>query len=196
MRPARRSSDAREPQRARWLKAAVCDGGCAVDTRGAAVRRHCRPQTVEAPVAMLGKVLAQPRPIKHAHIGFRVAPGGPAVAGRPPGACRRSRGWGRPGGTLGHGHGEPAVGDSGPLLGPDRRAPKQANNSPRTGLYTAFQSAPPRALRHSFPSGIYNADSSLRQPRRACFRPAESLQGSSRSPTQWDRRCWQVHSAR
>ena len=24
----------------------------------------------------------QPRPIKHAHIGFRVAPGGPAVAGR------------------------------------------------------------------------------------------------------------------
>ena len=54
--------------------------------------------------------LLQPRPIKHAGIGFRVAPGGPAVAGRPPRACRRSRGWGRPGGTLGG----PAVGDSGP----------------------------------------------------------------------------------
>ena len=120
----------------------------------------------------------QPRVIKHAHIGFRVAPGGPAVAGRPPRACRRSRGWGRPGGTLGG----PAVGDSGPLHGPDRRAPKQANISPQTGLYTALQSAPPRALRHSFPSGTCNADSTLRQLRRAWFRPAESLQGSLRSP--------------
>ena len=36
--------------------------------------------------------LLQPRLIKHAPIGFRVAPGGPAVAGRPPRACRRS--WG------------------------------------------------------------------------------------------------------
>ncbi len=63
-----------------------------------------------------------------------VAPGGPAVAGRPPrayfpGVCRS----GRPGGMLGR----PAVGDSGPLLGPDRKAPKQANISPQTGLYTA-----------------------------------------------------------
>ena len=112
----------------------------------------------------------QPRPIKHADIGFGVAPGGPAVAGRPPRACRRSRGWGRPGGTLGG----PAVGDSGPLHGPDRRAPKQANISPQTGLYTALKSAPPRALRHSFPSGTAhagtcNADSTLRQLRRACF---------------------------
>ena len=120
----------------------------------------------------------QPRVIKHPSLRFGVAPGGPAVAGRPPRACRRSRGWGRPGGTLGG----PAVGDSGPLPGPDRRAPKQANISPRTGLYTAFQSAPPRALRHSFPSGTCNADSTLRQLRRACFRPAESLQGSLRSP--------------
>ena len=105
----------------------------------------------------------QPRPIKHAHIGFRVAPGGPAVAGRPPRACRRSRGWGRPGGTLGG----PAVGDSGPLHGPDRRALKQANNSSQTRLYTAFLSALPRALRHSFPCGTCNADSTPRQPRRA-----------------------------
>ena len=120
----------------------------------------------------------QPRPIKHPSLRFGVAPGGPAVAGRPPRACRRSRGWGRPGGTLGG----PAVGDSGPLPGPDRRAPKQANISPRTRLYTAFQSAPPRALRHSFPSGTCNTDSTLRQLRRACFRPAESLQGSLRSP--------------
>ena len=120
----------------------------------------------------------QPRLIKHAPIGFRVAPGGPAVAGRPPRACRRSRGWGRPGGTLGG----PAVGDSGPLHGPDRRALKQANNSSQTRLYTAFLSAPSRALRHSFPSGTCNADSTLRQLRRAWFRPAESLQGSLRSP--------------
>ena len=120
----------------------------------------------------------QPRVIKHPSLRFGVAPGGPAVAGRPPRACRRSRGWGRPGGTLGG----PAVGDSGPLHGPDRRAPKQANISPLTRLYTAFQSAPPRALRHSFPSGTCNADSTLRQLRRACFRPAESLQGSLRSP--------------
>ena len=28
------------------------------------------------------KIVLQPRPIKHAGIGFRVAPGGPAVAGR------------------------------------------------------------------------------------------------------------------
>jgi hypothetical protein len=123
-------------------------------------------------------LLVQPRVIKHAPIAFRVAPGGPAVAGRLPRACRRSRGWGRPGGTLGG----PAVGDSGPLHGPDRRAPKQANISPQTGLYTALQSAPPRALRHSFPSGTCNADSTLRQLRRAWFRPAESLQGSLRSP--------------
>ncbi len=89
-----------------------------------------------------------------------------------------SRGWGRPGGTLGG----PAVGDSGPLPGPDRRVPKQANISSQTGLYTALQSAPPRALRHSFPSGTCNEDSTLRQLIRACFRPAESLQGSLRSP--------------
>ena len=120
----------------------------------------------------------QPRPIKHPSLRFGAAPGGPAAAGRPDRACRRSRGWGRPGGTLGG----PAVGDSGPLHGPDRRAPKQANNSPQTGLYTALQSAPPRALRHSFPSGTCNADSTLRQLRRAWFRPAESLQGSLRSP--------------
>jgi hypothetical protein len=49
--------------------------------------------------------------IKHGDIGYRVAPGGPAVAGRPPRACRRSRGWGRPGWTLG----STVVGDSGPL---------------------------------------------------------------------------------
>ena len=105
---------------------------------------------------------------------------GPAVAGRPPRACRRSRGWGRPGGTLGG----PAVGDSGPLHGPDRRALKhwQANNSSQTRLYTAFLSALPRALRHTFPCGTCNADSTLRQLRRAWFRPAESLQGSLRSP--------------
>jgi hypothetical protein len=54
--------------------------------------------------------------------------------------------------------------------------------SPQTGLYTGLQSAPPRALRHSFPSGTCNADSTLRQLRRAWFRPAESLQGSLRSP--------------
>ena len=105
-------------------------------------------------------------------------------AGRPsrrraaPRACRRSRGWGRPGGTLGG----PAVGDSGPLHGPDRRALKQANNSSQTRLYTAFLSALPRALRHSFPCGTCNSDSTLRQLRRAWFRPAESLQGSLRSP--------------
>ena len=103
----------------------------------------CRPGSL-SPLKKL-----QPRPIKHAGIGFRVAPGGPAVAGRPPRACRRSRGWGRSGGTLGG----PAVGDSGPPPGPDRRAPKQANISSLTGLYTAFQSAPPRALRHGRPSG-------------------------------------------
>jgi len=125
-----------------------------------------------------GGWLLQPRPIKHGDIGFGVAPGGPAVAGRPPRACRRSRGRGRPGGTLGG----PAVGDSGPLHGPDRRAPKQANNSSQTGLCTALQSEPPRALRHSFPSGTRNTDSTLRQLRRAWFRPAESLQGSLRSP--------------
>jgi hypothetical protein len=99
----------------------------------------------------------QPRVIKHADIGFSVAPGGPAIAGRPPRACRRSRGWGRPGGTLGW----PAVGDSGPLPGPDRRAPKQANISSLTRLYTALQSAPPRALRHRCSSGIWNADPTL-----------------------------------
>jgi hypothetical protein len=120
----------------------------------------------------------QPRPIKHPSLRFGVAPGGPAVAGRPPRACRRSRGWGRSGGTLGG----PAVGDSGPLHGPDRSALKQANNSSQTRLYTAFLSAPPRALRHSFPSGTCNADSTLRQLRRAWLRPAESLQGSLRSP--------------
>ena len=87
-------------------------------------------------------------------------------------------GWGRPGGTLGG----PAVGDSGPLHGPDRRALKQANNSSLTRLYTAFLSALPRALRHSFPSGTCNADSTLRQLRQSWFRPAESLQGSLRSP--------------
>ena len=95
--------------------------------------------------------------IKHPSLRFGVAPGGPAVAGRPPRACRRSRGWGRPGGTLGG----PAVGDSGPLPGPDRRAPKQANISSLTRLYTALQSAPPRALRHRCSSGIWNADPTL-----------------------------------
>ncbi len=94
--------------------------------------------------------------------------------GGPPGLAR-SRGWGRPGGTLGG----PAVGDSGPLLGPDRRAPKQAN-SPQTGLYVVGTAK--RALRHSFPSGTCDTDSMLRQLRRAWFRPAESLQGSLRSP--------------
>ncbi len=69
------------------------------------------------------------------------------------------------------------------VYGPDRRALKQANNSSQTRLYTAFLSALPRALRHSFPSGTCNADSTLRQLRRAWFRPAESLQGSLRSPT-------------
>ena len=122
--------------------------------------------------------LLQPRPIKHAHIGFGVAPGGPAVAGRPPRACRRSPGWGRPGGT----RGGPAVGDSGPLPGPDRRVPKQANISSLTRLYTALQSAPPRALRHRCSSGTYDVDSTPTQLRRAWFRPAESLQGSLRSP--------------
>ena len=122
--------------------------------------------------------LVQPRPIKHPALRFGVAPGGPAVAGRPPRTCRRSRGWSRPGGTLGG----PAVGDSGPPHGPDRRAPKQANISSLTRLYTALQSASPRALRHSFPSGTCNADSTLRQLRRACFRPAASLYGSLRSP--------------
>ncbi len=121
----------------------------------------------------------QPRPIKHAHIGFRVAPGGPLSRRRaaPPG-LPASRGWGRPGGTLGG----PAVGDSGPPHGPDRRAPKQANISSLTGLYTAFQSAPPRALRHGLHLGIPDVESTLRQLRRAWFRPAESLQGSFCSP--------------
>ena len=144
------------------------------------MRVHAQPPSSTSPIYtyIYIYVYIQPRPIKHAHIGFRVAPGGPAGAGRPPRACQRSRGWGRPGGTLGG----PAVGDSGPLPRPDRRVPKQANISSLTGLYTAFQSAPPRALRHSFPSGTCNADSTLRQLRRAWFRPAESLQGSLRSP--------------
>ncbi len=129
-------------------------------------------------IPIVNTTRVQPRPIKHADIGLGVAPGGPAVAGRSPRACRRSRGWGRPGGTLGG----PAVGDSGPQHGPERRALKQANNSSQTRLYTAFLSAPSRALRHSFPSGTCNADSTLRQLRRAWFRPAESLQGSFRSP--------------
>ncbi len=37
------------------------------------------PHTRRVPPSCL-----QPRPIKHAPIGFGVAPGGPAVAGRPP----------------------------------------------------------------------------------------------------------------
>jgi hypothetical protein len=81
-------------------------------------------------------ILLQPRPIKHAGIGFGAAPGGPGLAGAP--------GVGPARGTLGG----PAVCDSGPLPGPDRRVPKQANISSLTGLYTASQSAPPRALRH------------------------------------------------
>ncbi len=59
----------------------------------------------------------------------------PSLRRADPRACRRSRGsrWGRPRacGTLGG----PAVGDSGPLHGPDRRAPKQANNSSQTRFY-------------------------------------------------------------
>jgi hypothetical protein len=87
-----------------------------------------------------------------------------------------SRGWGRPGGTLGG----PAVGDSG--HGPDRRALKQANNSSQTRLYTALQSAPSRALRHGRHLSTPDVESTLGQLRRAWFRLAESLQGSLRSP--------------
>ena len=68
------------------------------------------------------------------------------------------------------------------LPGPDRRAPKQANISSLTRLYTALQSAPPRALRHRCSSGTYDVNSTPTQLRRAWFRPAESLQGSLRSP--------------
>jgi hypothetical protein len=135
-----------------------------------------------APGASRSSCLVQPRarPIKHPSLRFGVAPVGPAVAaaGRPPRACRRSREWGRPGGTLGG----PTVGDSGPPPGPDRRAPKQANISPQTGLYTALQSAPQRALRHGLHLGTPDVESRLRQLRRAWFRPAESLQGSLRGP--------------
>ena len=77
-------------------------------------------------------------------------------------SCRRSRGRGRPGGTLGG----LAVGDSGPLHGPDRRAPKHASTSALTRLSTAFHSVPQRAPRHRCRCGIYNAESTPTQLRR------------------------------
>ena len=90
----------------------------------------------------------------------QLMPGGRAVAR----ACRRSRGRGRPGGTLGG----LAVGDSGPLHGPDRRAPKTCKYlGPNQALHSPpLHSVPPRAPRHRCRSGIYNADSTPTQLRR------------------------------
>ncbi len=113
------------------------------------------------------------RPIKRTPLEFWAAPGPAAPGPLAPGPGRRglprSWGWGRPGrrrGMLGA-IGGPAVGDSGPIPAPDRKAPlwhwqdtcnlknfKKFILAALTRLHTAFQSAPPRALRYRCPSGI------------------------------------------
>ena len=49
------------------------------------------PHSTNHSASVVFALLVQPRPIKHPALRFGVAPGGPAVAGRPPRACRRSR---------------------------------------------------------------------------------------------------------
>jgi hypothetical protein len=56
----------------------VCDQDLALTVRRCPVALDVG----QAPGTYAKACLLQPRPIKHAHIGFRVAPGGPAVAGR------------------------------------------------------------------------------------------------------------------
>ena len=116
---------------------------------------HCHIRVTVVPLRLC---IPQPRLIKHAAImiasGFRVAPPGRPTEpspGGPPKAYRLPGGGADP---VGRSVGLPSATPVPYVHGPDRRAPKQANISSLTGLYTALQSAPPRALRHRCPSGI------------------------------------------
>ena len=120
---------------------------------------HCHIRVTVVPLRLC---IPQPRLIKHAAImiasGFRVAPPGRPTEpspGGPPKAYRRSRGRGRP---VGRSVGLPSATPVTYLHGPDRKGPEPVEHAnimipPHTPL-AAFQSAPPRAPQHRFPSSM------------------------------------------